>query len=490
MDRFMGAPLSGAGWPGVMSPNALMQHNQAIDAFYKALTGAGGTDVAALTGGAALRMESIEAAMTVVTVRPEHFVFWNKAAKTPITSLLHEFAKQRDIGGIPGSGAVSETGTIPENTGDYGRGVAKVKLLKDRRVVTLEAQIQSENGLAGAIALETNNGALKLTTDAEYLSFFGDESCNPYEFDGLVKILSAVGGDHVVDMRGNPLSADAREIVNSSRLIWDQGNWGMATDFICSGACQADIDLKLSPNFRVDLGNKPDKLEGGAPVYSIKTRFGTLASTPDVFVQESQPPYSVRGGNFAAQIAASGTTLPSSIAGVASANAASKFLAAHAGLYYYGVQACRPEGDSDIVISTQVNVNAGDRVAVTITPGGGSNATAFRVFRGRRGGTNAAADLREMARIPANGANPVVYNDDNQNIPGTSIGVVLTLKDDALKILRFAGMLRFPLSATVNTVHTWAQVLDITLMVQKERQHVLIKNILPDSARAVWDPFN
>lgn len=489
-ETFMGAPLAGAGWPGIVDPRAVAMHNQAIEGFYKALTGAGGPDVSALVGGSALRRESIEASLIVVTVRPEHFVLWNKIAKTPATSMLHEYAKQRDIGGIPGSGAVGELSTIPETSGDYGRGVTKIKLLKDRRVVTLEAELQSQNGIAGAIAAETNNGALKLGTDAEFLSFYGDESVNPYEFDGLVKIIGAVGGDHVIDMRGNPLSADAREIVNAARLIWDQGNWGQATDFLCSGSVQADMDLKLSPAYRIDLGAKPEKLEQGAPVFGIKTRFGNVASTPDVFIQESGPPYVTRGGNYAAQLAASGTSVVSSIAGVAAPNAASKFLAAHAGLYYYAVQATRPEGDSALVVSAQVNVAAGDRVAVTITPPANNNATGYRIFRGRKNGTNAAADLREMARIPANGDNPVVYNDDNQNIPGTSYGFVLTLREEAVAIKRFAGMLRFPLSATVNTIYTWAQVLDIALQVPKERQHVLIKNILSSSAAASWDPFN
>lgn len=490
LDQFMGAPLSGGGWPGVVDPRQWQQHNAAVDAFYKALTGAGGTDVATLTGGAALRRESIEAALIVATVRPEHFVFWNRVPKTPATALIHEFGRQTDIGGIPGSGAVGEQSTIPENTGTYDRGVTKIKLLKDRRIVTLEAELQASNGLASAIARETNNGALKLTTDAEFLSFYGDESVNPFEFNGLVKLLGALGGDHVIDMRGQPMPADVRQIVHGAHVIWDQNNWGMATDFICSGLVQADIDQNLAPGYRVDLVKGADKLEYGAPVFKIKTRFGTIDSTPSVFIQESGPPFVVRGGNYAAQIAASGTSVPSSIAGVASSNAASKFLAAHAGLYYYGVQAIRPEGDSALVVSAQVTVAAGDRVAVTITPPGGNNASGYRVFRGRRNGTNAPADLREIARIPANGDVAVVYNDDNQNIPGTSIGVLLTMKEEAIVMKRFAGMLRFPLSATVSTIHTWAQVLDVALQLSLERQHVLIKNILPSGAATEWDPFN
>ncbi|MEO8602976.1 MAG: hypothetical protein ABI629_10395 [bacterium] len=490
LDAFMGAPLSGAGWPGVLTPGQLAAHNQEIDSFYKALVAAGGSDVATLTGGSALRKESIEAALIVATVRPDHFVFWNKVSKTPATALLHEYGKQTDIGGIPMSSAVGEQSTIPENTGAYSRGTTRIKLLKDRRVVTLEGEMQAANGLASAIARETNSGALKLTTDAEAMSFFGDESCNAFEFNGLVKVLSDLGGDHVIDMRGQPLSANVRELNNGARLIWDQGNWGLATDFLCSGLCQADIDANLSPTYRIDLTQGPNKIELGAPVFKIKTRFGLIDCTPDVFIQESGAPYVARGGNYAAQLAASGTTVPASIAGVGGANAASKFLAAHGGLYYYGVQATRPEGDSALVLSAQVNVAAGNRVVVTITPQAGNNATAYRVFRGRKNGTNAPADLREMARIPANGDNAVVYNDDNQNIPGTSYGFLLTMKEDALVMKRFAGMLRFPLSATVSTIYTWAQVLDVALQVSLERQHVLVKNILPTGAQAVWDPFN
>ncbi|MDX2165746.1 MAG: hypothetical protein SF182_01725 [Deltaproteobacteria bacterium] len=487
MFEHFGASLSGAGWGGA-SAQDWSRLDASIQDFYKALTGDGGSDVATLVGGSALRRESIEESLIVATVRPEHFVLWNMLGKTPARSLLHEFARQNDVSNaLPGSSAIGETGPIYESSGDYERKTVKIKLLKDRRVVTLEAEIQAENGLGSAIARETNAGTLKLMQDAEFLTVYGDSACNVFEFDGLAAILEAQGGANVLDMRGLPISNDAREIIDSAQLIWDIDNWGIASDFICSGKVQKHLDLNLSPAHRVKLESGPQVVYGGSPIIGISTRFGNLRSTPDPFIQESGAPFIARGGKWAAALTGSTTSVVSSIAGVAGANAASKFLAAHAGNYYYGVQAERPEAPSALVVSAQVGVSAGDRVVVTITPPGANNAKWYRIFRGRKNGTNAAADLRQIARVPANGDNAVVYNDDNQNIPGTSIAFVITRQDEAIMYKRFAGMLRFPLSATTNTIHTWAQVLDIALQVAKPRQHRLIKNILPSGVD--WEPF-
>jgi hypothetical protein len=454
--------------------------------FYKALTAGAGTDVSLLTGGAALRRESLEASVLKTVQKMKHFGLWNKVAKTPATATVDEWTQLRDIGGIPGSGAVGELATIPENTGDYQRKVGLVKFLKDRRRVSVEAEVQSQSGLAGAIATETDNGTRKLLTDAEWLSFYGNSDMQPAEFDGLVKILEDEGGDHVLDIRGRSISADAREFVSSAELIWGQGNWGMATDIFLSGAAQADLNIKINPALRIILDQNPKSIEYGAHVRGITTGFGDLMTNPDPFITESGMPYVARGGNYALQLAASSTTLVDTIAGVPGADADSLFDAATAGNYYYAVEAGRAEGRSALVKSAQVAVAAGESVVVTITPNATNNATYYALYRSRQDGTNANNDFREVARIAADGDNPVTYTDQNQNIPGTSPIFVLTIDEQAIVIRRLLPQMRFPLFPQDTAEHIWAQLLFCYLRVGKENQHRLIKNFLP--TQATWRP--
>jgi hypothetical protein len=462
-------------------------HQSGVEGFYKALTAGHGSDHAALVGGAALRRESLEASLLVTVQQMEHFVLFNLLDKTPATATVDEWTQKRGIGGIPGSGAVGELADIPENTSDFKRKVGKVKFLKDRRRVSVEAEVQSQSGLADAIAEETDSGTLKLLTDAEYLMIYGDEDMQPNELDGLKKIMEAVGGDHVLDLGGNELSSDGSEFLDSAELIWRQGNWGRATDYFCSGPIQTDINRKLHPQFRVMQDGNQATVAKGAIVKRVTTQFGDIEAHPDPFIEESQPPFAVRGGEFAAQLAASGTSVVQSVAGVAAPHATSRFKAGQDGNYYYAVEAGRAEGRSALVKSAQVAVAVGDRVTLTITPPAGNNATYFAVYRGRQDGTNADNDFREVARVAADGDNPVTYLDANQNVPGCSDIFIVTNQKKAIGIRRLLPMTRFPLYPSTRAEYVWAQLFFLYLRVGKENQHRLIKNVRPSTAS--WKAF-
>lgn len=459
--------------------------------FYKALSAGAGTDHATLVGGAALRRESIESSLLVTVQKNKHFVFWNKCPKSKAISTVDEWSIQRDIGGIPGSGANTELGDIAESTGDYARQTATVKFLMDKRRVSVVAEVQSRNGLASAIAKETDNGTKKLLTDANYLSYFGRSDCVAAEFDGLEKIMRDFStgsySDHVLDLRGRGITANAREFVETAQLAWSQGNWGQITDYFCSAAVQGDVDQKLDPAHRVNINGAKNDLTLGAPVKGIHTNFGDLATNIDPFITEGGAPYSVRGGGYAALQA--GVVAPASVAGVAAPNAASKFTIAQAGNYYWAVEGGKDGGArSALVKSGQVAVSGGDGVTVTITHGANSNCTYFQVYRSRQDGTNADGDFREMLKIAASQSSTTVYVDLNAYIPGTSIIFCLTMLDDAVTIRRLMDMTRFPLYPTTKAEHVWAQLLFAYLRVGKPNQHRIIVNVLPSSQ--VWRPFN
>jgi hypothetical protein len=218
---------------GVMAGDQVAELRKALEAGY-------GSDVAALTGGGSLRIQSLETTMLATIQENRHFRLFNQLQKTNATATVDEWTEQRGVGGHLGGSTNTEAGVINESTGDYLRRVGLVKYLMTRRQVTFAVTLQ--NAIAAAEAVEYQAGALELLTDAEYLCFEGDSRVVPTEFDGIaaqIEQFSTV--DHVRDMRGQPLNSIGG-FNDAAALISGYGNFGVPTDFYCSQLVQADLD--------------------------------------------------------------------------------------------------------------------------------------------------------------------------------------------------------------------------------------------------------
>jgi hypothetical protein len=260
---------------------------------------------------------------------------------------------------------------------------------------------------------------------------------------------------------------------------------------------QADFDTGLDPAFRVPLNDVPGGgIQIGAPVVGIRTTYGSIATNPDVFVRDSdqKQPFELM---FASVAQGQAGILPSGVAGATAANASSQFTAAQAGNYYYYVTGTNAAGQSVGVVSAQVAVAAGQVVSLTISRSATGNETGYVISRSRQNGGAVVAgsvagegsDFREMVRIPASGGATTVYVDANQDIPGTTKAFVLNMAPSSTAITwrQLLPMLKFPLYPTNSAVVPWAQLLFGYLRISKRKQHVVIKNVLANSAS--WRPF-
>jgi len=458
--------------------------------FAKAVTAGYGTDVATLTGGGSLRLQSIEPTLLRSIQDDTHFKLFNKLASSNATATVDEFSVKPWIGGFPGSGFNSELGIIPESQGRYERKVGLVKFLMTRRQVSVVQQ--SQKTLVDTIAEEKVDATRELKTSAEWAFFYGDSNINALEFDGLKSIIIANNDpDLIKDMAGAGLSYVAKEIIDMTAAISSYGRFGRATDIFTSLAVQAsELDQKLDPAFRVVSGGGNGNVRMGTPVTGIRTSFGDIGTNPDVFIQEDTRPFEARPAPFNGY-----TTLvaPTSVAGVAAPNAGSKFLATPAmnGAYYYAVAAANNGARSPLVVSAQVTVAALDGVTLTITHGASlaADVNHFIVYRGRRNGTNAASDLREIGRVARSAGATTVFVDLNATVPGTSDAFLLNMAAGALALTmrRLLPMTLFPLYPVNQAVRPWAQLLFLYLRVAKPRQIGIIRNILPGTAP--WKPF-
>ncbi len=453
----------------------------------KALTAGYGTDVSALTGGAALRIQSLEKTMLSTIQENKHFALFNELEKSDAVATVDEWTEQSGIGGFLGGSTNSETGVIPQATGIYDRRVGMVKYLMTMRQVSFVQTLQS--AIAESEAIEQMNGALQLLTDAEYLSFEGDATVVPTEFDGILAQVQSLesGGNRILDARGKSL-ASINLVNNAAAIISGYGNFGTPTHMFMSQLTQADFDTGLGPAFRVPLTEVPGGgIQIGAPVVGIRTSHGNIKTIPDVFIRDEaqMAPFEVE---FPLVATANNTFQPASATPVAAVGTASQFETSHGGNYYYGVAGVNAAGQSQVVVTAQAAVATGDKVTLTIAQSTGKTETGYVIYRGRKNGTNAVTDLRQLTRIPAAGAT-TVFVDNNQSIPGTSKAYILNMLSGAKAITwrQLLPMLKFPLYPTNAAVVPWAQLLFGFLRIGKRNQHSVITNVLPDGA--VWRPF-
>ena len=453
----------------------------------KALTAGYGSDVATLTGGGALRIQSLEKTMLSTIQENRHFVLFNELAKSNATATVDEWTEQSGVGGFLGGSTNTETGNIASATGDYARRVGQVKYLMTRREVSFVQSLQ--NAIVEAEAVEAQNGALQLLTDAEFLCFEGDSSVVPTEFDGLGTLINSLGSaDHVIDAEAQSL-ASISLVDQAAATIAGAGNFGTPTHLFMSQLTQSDFNTNLDPAYRVSLTGTAQELMLGAPVKGISTSWGNIKTCPDVFVRDErqQQPFQV---DFAALAVANDVRKPTAVTPVAAAGGAdSKWGATHAGNYYYAVAGLDASGQSTVLVSAQVAVAAGDQVTITIDPSAGGTETGYAIYRSRKNGTNAVSDFRLMARV-AKTAVSTVYIDKNREIPGTTKAYILNLSAGASAVnwRQLLPMTKFPLYPTVSATIPWAQLLFGYLRVGKRRHNIVIKNIVPAGAK--WRPFS
>lgn len=485
-----GDMVGGGGIPRI--PNLL--DADAYGDFFKALvSGTGITDVAQLTGGGALRRQSLEATLLAVIQQFTDFRLWNMCEKSNATATVDEWTEETAIGGYPGSAFNSELGSINEADATLRRRTLQIKYLMTKRRVSFVKEL--EGGIASATSIQQTGGALELLTSAEWGLFNGDAAVVPEQFDGLYKIIKTLAANNIVDMAAQPIGNSAEQIVDAAEQVSRFGNFGMVSHAFWSTAVQADLDKGLDPAFRVMMGSVGEQpsfgIMKGAPVVGIKSSFaleGRIQACFDKFILESQPAAKSLTGIFAGALNTA-VIAAVSVTAAASSDASSKFITGQAGNYYFAVAPITKDGHGNLTKTTQTAVAVGDKIALTITAGV-TSPSGWIVYRSKLNGGNADADFREMARVADSGAATTVYTDYNTDIPGTSMAYILNMVPGmgAMTVRRLLPMMKFPLYPSTTAEILWAQLIFFALRVAKPQQHVILKNILPRTS--TWRPFN
>ena len=449
----------------------------------KALEMGYGTDVTSLSGAGNLRIQSLDKTLFSTIVENKHFALFNLLAKSDATTTVDEFTEQSKIGGFLGGSTNSETGIIAAANGEYKRRVGLVKYLMTRREVSY-VTMQSNN-ILNAQAVENQNAALQLLTDAEFLCFEGNDKVVSTEFAGVFQQISDYNEtDHIIDAEGDSVVSVAL-IDKCAATIASAGNYGMASHVFASMKVQSDLNQYLDPAYRVSISGKSQELLLGAPVKGIQTSWGDIAMVNDVFIrdEQQQKPFEIDNAVLAA---ANVGLQPTAVFSSGAGGATSKFKTAQAGLYYYRITGLNANGESASIVSAQQTIPAGGQCAITITKSAGGAETGYAIYRGRLNGTNAVGDLRLVAKIPKDGAT-TTWIDENRFIPGTSKAYILTMNNNAISWRKYLPLTKFDLFPTQSAVIPWAVLLFGYLRITKRNQHMVIKNIVAHSQE--WKPF-
>jgi len=417
------------------------------------------------TGNDALRVESLEASLKLLSYGSQHIKLWNDIIKLDEFSTVAEF-NQLTAYGSEGGGFV-DAGALPEEEDStYARQTAKVKYIGTTRAVahptTLLRTVPTP-----IIAQETNNGILWMLRKIERSLAFGDSSHVPLEWDGLMpQIIN--GGGHVFDMRGAILT-DAK-VEEATDLVLQ--NFGVSTKFYAATTVFSDFSRAYYDRQRFNAPGTNPSGKVGTPVTGMTTQAGPIEFVGNVFFGRGAAP------------AAAGTNLKAPAAptiGLANpgATVGSLFAAADAGTYKWQATAINSYGESaPSAISGGTALAAGESANITITDGGGVyQATGYKVYRTDKGGA-VTTFMVQVARTAVAGVYQAttVVADLNGDLPGTFKGLLLDLTDQSLAFKQLSPMIKMPL-AIISPAIRWMQLLYGTPVVYAPKKNVVFKNI-------------
>lgn len=438
------------------------------------------------TGADALRAESLDSTLRVVTFSLNNIKLWPKIPQSQAYSTVESYSMLTAYGDE--SGIFTNAGELPQTQdSQYVRKTAQVKYCGIVGQVTHPTTLIN-TPFGDLVALETQNKAMRLVQGIESSLFNGRSDVVGQEFDGIYKqILDGTYGTNsapvfdpwnsnpvqasrscVIDLRGSSLTEDLLE-TGINQVI---ENYDEPTDLFMAPRASSDLNKAMYPRERINL---PMPNASGRVGFGV-TGYRDVTFNHDVFLRPGVL------GRKAPTTLATNVNAPNAPTGVTVAAAAdgtnqSMFGGGDAATYVYAVSAVNRYGESAAFTTSGQAVAAGQRVTLTITDGGGANpATGYRIYRTLNGAPASLGPVM-MTTIPRTTiAGTGVFIDYNFHIPGTSRAYMIPLNDRFFTFKKLSPMVKIPL-ATVDISIRWAQVLYGTPIVYEPTRAVVFINV-------------
>lgn len=453
---------------------------QTVNDLNKALTAGYASDPAGQSNGGALRVESLDSTLKVVSFMEKNIVFYNDIPKTKAYNTVEEYNMLSKYGGR--GGFFIEEGGLPRTEDSkYQRKAAFVKFMGTTREIS-HPMLLVRPAHGNVVALETKNGAKWMLQRMEESLFKGNSAIVSQSFDGIHQQLLAgysdpdtagdgrpsVSNEHIFDLRGQTLSEAVFE--EAARVLMD--NYMYPTHCYLNNTNHADFNKVFFSKGRYQIPMGTDATVGFV-VDKVKTSGGIVQLRPDVFLRVNETAPSL------ADNAACPTAPTSVVVSVGAKSTSRGFQAGEYGVYSYAVTALSKSGESAVTAgsaSATVAATSADEVTLTITRGavsGNDATTGYRVYRTRQGDPAGVKYL--MKEVAASGTTTVIL-DGNADLPGHGVAYIGQLDESVLALRELSPMLKFPLATVASSIR-WMQLYYNTPIVFRPRGWIIIKNI-------------
>jgi hypothetical protein len=458
---------------GVSDPRTLQDVNKALSAGFA-------SDPASQSGGGALRVESLDATLKIVSFMMKNIVFYNDIAKSKAYNTVEEYNMLSKYGGRGGF-FINEGGLPRTEDSDYQRKVQFIKFMGTTREIT-HPMLMVRPAHGNVVALETKNGTMWMLQRIEEALFHGNADIISQEYNGLRKqILDGiqdsdtagdgkpdVSSEHIIDLRGQPLTEGV--FSEAARVLLD--NYMYPTHCYLSNVNHRDYNALFFSKGRygIPVGSGDDAT--GFDSRTVKTSGGRIQLRPNVFLRVDETAPSSADNP-------SSPTAPAAVTVTVQAKTTSRgFAEDEYGTYAYEVTAISRNGESQATVGNASAVVAGgsDEVQLSIDRGataGNDQTAGYRIYRTRLG--DPAGKKYLVKEVVSAGAN-TLFLDGNADLPGLGTAYVGQNDETVLTLRELSPMLKFPLATVASSIR-WMQLYYSTPVLFRPRGWIIIKNI-------------
>lgn len=426
-----------------------------------------GFQISSQTGGGALRVESLEASLKVLTYTQNEFKLWQDIPKLPAYSTVEEYNELQTYGNEDQGLALPEGHLPEEDDTNYVRRTSLVKFFGTTRVVTHPMTlVRPAHG--DVIALENQNGIMRVLRYVENTLFFGDSGLTQggqegVNFDGLVGLIDS---NNVIDLQGQPMTES--DIETGANVVRE--NWGTPTHMYLSTRVKSDLVKQFYPRERIQLP-PPTAGQIGFRFDTFSSQAGVINIRDHTFLSTAPKAPTVAGS-------AKAPAAPASVTGVLNATGNGDFAKSGAGTYDYAVSAGNRFG-----LSASVDITAAvalttltDQIDLTITNAASPGSLEFfAIYRSRPDGTDKFL-IAKVGATDITGSGTNSFSDLNPIMAGFSQAFMLEMSPQVIAFKQLAPLMKMDL-ATIAPSIRWMILLYGVLQLYAPRKAVRYTNI-------------
>lgn len=452
----------------------------------KALDPGYATSIANQVGGGALRLQSLEMTLKILTYRENSFALWQKIPKQKGFSTVEEYTQVISPGSNVGSHAPGfiPAGVLPsESEANYQRKYGLVKYLGTTRRVTVQ-QTFVNNMVPDVVALENQMGTLWILRNLEWGLYNGyskgKNGAEYIQFDGLERVVrdynSTVGNKNIIDLRNNILTPD---IINDSVSILLE-NYAIPSHLLLPYKVLGQFVKDFLEKQRVFLPSQTGAYTAGIAIDNYVTHGGTVSLLPDIFNQATPNPPALATSSNSPEVSGNSITAAAGTTDVSWEGT----VTGGSTTIFYAVTASNQYGESAPVFVDYAVATGNENKSAVLSglSAAFNNLTTekephqIHIYRAPVGVDASDHNVSKYFKIDTVTYGTTTFEDKVETIPNTFTAYALQMDESVIAFKQLAPLMKMDL-AIIDPSIRWMLLLFGTLLVYQPTKIVMIKNI-------------